>query len=110
MNLYNATVTISKWMGDENSKSYSTLDTGVRAMIRPAGTDILALFPDLPIGQAFSFVIQADDLVIPPESLLTVTATDGEFIVSDQFIVRGEVMRQRLLTQYVLKGVCVKNK
>lgn len=110
MNLYNVLATISKITGDATSKAYSTIATGVRVLITPATMETLAVYPDIPVGQSYNFTIFTNDIAtIPPESTITVTTSNtGEITVSDQFVTRGNIKKQKLLEQIVLSGVCVK--
>lgn len=106
----NCIVTIKNMSGTKDSKSLNSLSTDVRALILPAGNDIMALYPDYPIGQTFSYIIVSDTLgAILPEAEIKVTdAMIGELAVNDTYIVRGDNRKNKVAGQMYHTGVCVR--
>lgn len=108
--MVNCVVSIKNMSGTKDSKSLSSLGTGIRALILPASNEILALYPDLPIGQTFSYTIISDSIgTILPEAEITVTdAMIGELAVNDTYIVRGDNRKNKVAGQTYHTGVCVR--
>ena len=107
---YNCLVTIRKVSGAADDKSYSALATAIRALILPASNEILALYPDLPAGQSFSFVINSDALAeLPAESEMVITdAMSSELAVNDTFSVLGMTRKNKVMRNFLYSGTCVK--
>ena len=108
----NCIISIKSVTGTKDSKSLTALTGGssVRALILPAGTDVVALYPDLPIGQSFTFTIVGDSFTnLTPESELTVTDGMGsELAANDVFIVQGVTRKNKIGGQMWHTGVCVR--
>lgn len=106
----NCLVTIKKVTGSADNKSFSTVSTGVKALILPASNEILALYPDLPAGQSYSFVINSDSITdIPAESELLVTdAMGSELTVNDSFSVLGVTRKNKVMRNIIHSGTCIK--
>jgi hypothetical protein len=110
--IYNAILTITQMTGTAGSKAYTSLATGVYALIKPASNESLAIFQDLPIGESYGFTILSDSIArIPPEALFTVTGCDsGEFSVNDTFVVNHEGIKNKLGGQMYHTGICVRRR
>ena len=108
--LYNCLITIKKVAGTAASKSFTTLATGIKALVTPASNEILALYPDLPAGQSYSFVINSDTVTdIPAESEFIVTdAMGSELAVNDSFTALGMTRKNKVMRNFVHIGTCVK--
>lgn len=108
----NCIVTIRSFSGTKDNKALSALanGSGVRALIVPAGTEVVALYPDLPIGQSFSYTIISDAFTnLTPESEIKVTdAMGSELAVNDTFIVQGANRKNKIAGQVWHSGVCVR--
>jgi len=106
----NCVVSIKKFGGTSTDKKMSSLVTDLRALILPAGTEVLAMYPDLPIGQSFSFVFINDAITsLPPESEITVIdAMGSELTANDVFITNGDTRKNKLAGQIYWSGVCVR--
>lgn len=106
--LKNALVKVSTLTGTKDNKTYSVLASNVEALIVPASTEILTLYPDLPIGS--SYAIQMRELSgVPAEAEIEVTdAMSGEYTVGDIFKVVGISRRTKILGQVVIEAVTVK--
>lgn len=107
---YNCLITIRKVTGSADNKSFAALASGVKALITPASNEILALYPDLPAGQSYSFVINSDTITeIPAESEFTVTDNmTSELANSDVFTVLGLTRRNKVMRNFIYTGTCVK--
>lgn len=106
----NCIVTIKKISGSADNKSYATLATGLKALLTPVSNEILALYPDLPAGQSYSFVINSDSLTeLPAESELSVTdAMGSELAVGDIFSVLGISRKNKAMRNIIYSGTCIK--
>lgn len=106
----NCLVTIKKVTGSASNKSFSNVATGVKALILPASNEILALYPDLPAGQSYSFVINSDSITdIPAESeLLVIDAMGSELAVNDSFSVLGVTRKNKVMRNIIHSGTCIK--
>ncbi len=106
----NCIITIKKVTGTADSKSFTNLVTNLKALILPASNDILALYPDLPAGQSYSFFINSDSLAeLPAESQLIVTdAMGSELAVNDTFSVLGMTRKHKAMRNVIYTGTCVK--
>src|SRR5437868_677537 len=106
----NCIVTIKKISGSADAKSFVTLASSIKALILPASNDILALYPDLPAGQSYSFAINSDALSeLPAESQLIVSdAMGSELAVNDTFSVLGMTKKHKVMRNILYTGNCVK--
>ncbi len=107
---YNCLITIKKISGSADNKSYTTLATGIRALILPVSNEILALYPDLPAGQSYTFMVNSDSLSeLPSESELTVTDNmTSELANNDSFSVLGLTRKNKVMRNILYAGTCVK--
>jgi hypothetical protein len=107
---YNCLITIKKVTGLADNKSFTSLATGVRALIIPASNEILALYPDLPAGQSYSFVINSDAIAdVPAESEFTVTDNmTSELANNDTFTALGLTRKNKVMRNFIHSGTCVK--
>lgn len=106
--LKNAIVKVRKLSGTASNKVYSDLAIDQPALIVPASTEILTLFPDLPVGS--SYMIQLREIAdVPAEAEIEVTdAMSGEYVVGDKFKVVGVARKTKILGQKVIEAVAVK--
>ncbi len=107
---YNCLITIKKVSGTADNKGFTTLATGVKALLTPASNEILALYPDLPAGQSYSFVINSDAIAeIPAESELLITDFMGsELANGDSFSVLGITRKNKAMRNIIHSGTCIK--
>ncbi len=107
---YNCLITIKKVTGSADNKSFTTLASNVRAFIVPVTNEILALYPDLPAGQSYTFVINSDYFSdIPAESEFTVSdAMGSELANNDSFTVVGITRKNKIMRNLIHSGTCVK--
>lgn len=107
---YNCLVTIKKISGSADNKSYTTLATGIKALILPASNEILALYPDLPSGQSYSYIINSDSLTeLPAECELTITdSMTSELANNDSFTVLGLTRKNKVMRNILYSGTCIK--
>ncbi len=107
---YNCLITIKKVTGNADNKSFTTLASNVRALITPVSNEILALYPDLPAGQSYSFVINSDYFSdIPSESEFTVTDNmTSELNNNDVFSVLGITRKNKVMRNLIHSGTCIK--
>jgi hypothetical protein len=107
---YNAVVSIKQLQGDENDKKQGFPTLGLKAVIIPAGDQILALNPELPVGQGYSFVVLSDILnkILPESEIDVTTAMNSDLSTSDVFIVKGMPRKNKVLGQIHFSGTCVK--
>jgi hypothetical protein len=107
---YNSLVTIKKVSGTADNKNFVSIATAVKALIMPASNEILALYPDLPAGQSYSFVINSDSITeIPAESQFLVTdAMDSELAINDSFSVLGMTRKNKVMRNILHSGMCIK--
>lgn len=112
-----ATISIQKQTAS-NKYEFSTMATGVKVLLVPASPTILALYPDLPVGQTYAFMVIKDNSVslvesefkITPQSKITITtAYENSIKVNDIFIVKETPQFKEVGGQDVFSGVCVKN-
>ncbi len=107
---YNAIVSIKQLQGDENDKKQGLPTSGLKAVIIPAGDQILALNPELPVGQGYSFVILSDTLssILPESEIDVTTAMNSDLTTLDVFIVKGVPRKNKVLGQVHFSGTCIK--
>ena len=112
-----ATISIQK-LTSTNKYEYVTMATGVRLLISPASATILALYPDVPIGQTFNYMVINDnsfalvesEFKIPPQSKITITTSyENSIKASEIYITKETPQRKEVGGQDVFVGVCVKN-
>lgn len=108
----NCIVTIRSFSGTKDNKTLTALTGGssIRALIVPASTEVVAMYPDLPIGQSFAYTIISDAFTnLTPESEIKVTdAMGSELTVNDIFIVQGDNRKNKIAGQVWHTGVCVR--
>lgn len=107
--IYNCVVSLKSITGNADNKSQGTAVTAVRAYLTPATNDVLVIYPELPVGQTFSFLFVNDAITISPETEIKVTdAFDTTLAINDIFIVSGVVKKNKIGGQVILSGVCVR--
>lgn len=106
----NCQVTIKSMVGNESNKSLATQIIEVNALILPASEQIVALYPDIPIGQAFTIACMTDQLPsLLAESEITVTdPLHSELGVNQRFIVKYEARKNKVGGQFVFTANLVK--
>lgn len=105
----NCVVSLKTITGTADSKTQGTAVTGVRAFLAPASNEVLVMYPDLPIGQSFSFLFVGDATTVSPETEIKVTdAFDATLANNDIFIVSGVPKKNKVGGQVFLSGVCVR--
>lgn len=106
----NCIVQIKKFEGDESSKTLKILANDIKALLLPAGEAILALYPDLPVGQGYQYMIVTDELAsIPSESQIVVTdSMYSELEEEMTFIVQGDNRRNKIGGQIYNVGTCIR--
>lgn len=108
----NCIVTIRSFSGTKDSKTLGALSggSGIRALLVPTSTEVMAMYPDLPVGQSFSYTIISDAFTnLTPESEIKVTdAMGSELAVNDTFIVQGDNRKNKIAGQIWHSGVCVR--
>lgn len=100
----NATITVYRMSGNENTKTPSAVYTGVQVFFAPATMDIVALY-DAPVGSTYQFLFEGDFNILP-EDKLTITSDAGSGIGSHSLIVRGRPQRKNSYTGATI-GVAV---
>lgn len=107
--IYNCVVSLKSITGASSSKTQGTAVTGIRAYITPASNDVLVMYPELPVGQSFSYLFVNDAIAVSPETEIKVTdAFSSELVVNDTFIVSGVAKKNKVGGQIILSGVCVR--
>lgn len=105
----NAIATIQRLTGDQDSKEYVELKTGVRILLMAAGNDIALMF-NVPIGQVYSFVIKNGvDTIKPTDKFIISDPQTSGLEANDVFFVKGEAKKSLLMGNTVITGVCVKH-
>jgi len=107
----NCIVTVRLLTGNESSKSFSTSITGIKATIIPASQETLALYPDLPVGQSFSIIINDKNLTsdLTPESEIEITDVEtSQYVVGNKFQLRGQARKDKVLGNTIYSFVAVK--
>jgi hypothetical protein len=106
----NCQVTIKNISGNQNSKSLVTQLTAVNALILPASDQVLALYPNLPIGQTFSLVVMTDGITsLPTESELSITdAMQSELVIGQKFSVKDEARKNKVNGQFIFTAMAVR--
>ena len=106
---HNVICTIKQFSGNEKNRTQTSLATAVPVLLTPLSADYVALYPDLPIGGSYSFVLYDDSINIPPESELSITDAEvSEFTTSDKFVVKDLVQKFKVGGRFLHKGICVK--
>jgi len=106
---YNCVVSLKTIAGVSTDKKQGTAVTGIRAYITPSTNDVMVLYPELPVGQTFSFLTMSSEVVISPETEMKITdAFSSELAVNDTFIVSGIAKKNKIGGQFLLSGVCVR--
>lgn len=108
--LENVVIKIENLDGTASSKERAVLIDEVKAIITPASNEILALYPDFPMGQTFTFTVNADylDARIKSEAKLTVVnEMNSQFELNDVFVVNGYVQKSKILENVIYSGVCI---
>ncbi len=107
--IYNCVVSLKAITGTASSKTQGTAVTGVRCYLLPASSDVMVMYPELPIGQSFSYLFVNDSISVLPETELKITdAFSSELTVNDTFIVSGVAKKTKVAGQIILSGVCVR--
>lgn len=104
---FNALVKIYTVSGSADNKQYTLLVDSVRAFIKPASDETLALYPDLPVGKSYQFVIyDISDLKDGDE--IEIVNDDGcELEVGSKLLVQGFTI-QKVMGRKIISGVGVK--
>lgn len=107
---HNCIVTINELTGDEDEKTFTNTTTGIRAIIIPASQETLALYPELPVGQAYSISITDKGLTsLSSEAELVVTAVEGGILaVNDKFQIKGISRKDKIMGVTFFSAVAVK--
>jgi len=107
---HNCLVTINKLSGTSSSKQFSVLATNVPATILPTSNETLTMYPDVPIGSAYSLYINSSSLTeLPAESEVVVTdAEGGALTVNDKFQVREVSRKEKVFGNTFYTAVLVK--
>lgn len=110
MLMTNSIISIKKMGGYYYDLQKQVAITGVNCYLNPADNKVLTLYPDLPVGQTFSYIIVSDTLdKIPPESEFEVTGADTSGLtVGDKFQTLELAKKSILFGQTVFTGLCVK--
>lgn len=105
----NCKINIKSFTGT-TQKALTTLASGVLALITPTSNSILTLYPDLPVGQSFSFCFISDTITkLTPESEITIAESfNGEVTAAEVFICVGDTRRNKVGGQYFITGNCVR--
>ncbi len=107
--LHNSVATIKAYTGSSNNKTLTTVASSVRMLISPVSNDILALYPDLPIGTSYSFAFYDDLINVPTGAEITITDSENsESAVNDKFVVHNAVRKQKVAGRILHSGVCIK--
>ena len=107
--IYNCIVKLTGMGGTSDDKKKQTAITDVRCYLTPASNDVLVMYPELPIGQSFSFLFVNDSITIEPETQIKVTdAFSSELTVNDTYIVSGVPKKNKIGGQIILSGVAVR--
>ena len=106
----NCQVTIKTISGDQTSKTQVTQVTGVNALILPASDQVLALYPQLPVGQSYTVALMTDAIsVLPTESELSITdAMQSELSVGQKFLVKDEARKNKVGGQFIFTANVIK--
>ena len=107
--IYNCAVSLTSISGASSNKTQGTPTTLVRAYIAPASNEVLVMYPELPIGQSFTFNFVDDSITVVPETEIKITnAFSGELAVNQIFVVSGVPKKNKLAGQIFISGVCVR--
>jgi len=107
--IYNCVVSLRSITGASNNKSQAAAVTGIRGLIIPASNEVLMMYPEIPVGQTFSYNFIDNGITISPETEIKVTdAFNPELAINDIFIVSGVVRKSRIGCQILLSGICVR--
>lgn len=107
---HNCIVTVNNLSGDEDDKGRTSTTTGVRATIIPASQETLALYPDMPVGQSYSVIINDNSLsTLSRQATLVVTAVESsQFAVNDTFEIKGIARKDKVMGNTIFSAVAVK--
>lgn len=106
---HNVICTIKQFSGNEKNRSQANLATAVPVLLTPLSADYIALYPDLPVGGSYSFMLYHDSITIPAESEFSITDAEvSEFTTSDKFVVKDLVQKFKVGGRVLHKGICIK--
>jgi hypothetical protein len=105
---HNCLITIKQMTGSASSKALSQIGTSVKALILPVSNDILALYPNLPTGQAYSILLYSDLNIKPEAEFVVSDALNQEITINSKFILSDNFRKNKVLGRYILNGVCIK--
>ena len=103
--------TVKILTGNADNKSFSTSIANIRATVIPASQETLALYPELPVGQTYTIIINDNALTmnLQPESEFIITdAQDSAFAVNDTFQLRGQARKDKIMGNTIFSFVAVK--
>lgn len=106
----NALCTINKFGGYYYDLSLGSIGTSIPVILLPAENRIMSLYPDLPIGQTYTFVCMDDSIAdIPPESEIIVSDPQmSGLTIGDKFITQELARKQMVFGSRILTGICIK--
>lgn len=105
---YNCVISLKTISGEATDKKQGTAVTGVNALILPTSNDVLMMYPELPVGNTFSYLILGSTVIKPETELKITSSINGELTVNDIFIVSGVCKINKIGGQFYRSGVCVK--
>lgn len=104
----NCIVTVTNLSGDETLKQRTTNQTGIRATIVPASQEV-AVLHDVPVGQAFSILINGQITGLTSDAKITVTdAFISSLVAGDVFNIKGAVRVDAVLGNSLYSALGVK--
>jgi len=105
----NCIVTINQLTGNATSKTFTATTTGIRATIIPASQETLAFYPELPVGQAYTVIINGQITSLSPEAELVVTdVEDSPLTLNDKFQIKGIARKDKVMGNILFSAVAVK--
>ena len=110
MYMTNSLISIKKMGGYYYDLKKQVSIPNLNAYLNPADNKVLALYPDLPVGQTFAYIIVNDTIDnLPPESEIEVTGADTSGLtVGDKFQTLELAKKSILFGQTIFTGLCVK--
>ncbi len=94
------------------NNEYVLLAEDIRAEVYPASNEILALNPNVPVGQGFTITLDGDSISeLPPLAKIIITTAQNDSVnEGDTFVIQDNFTKTRVMGRIIYTGLGVLTK